>query len=75
MISANLVDVLILTDPIDTPWTNTTLYGVPGVLSYRNDTRYKPTILANESAAAFANAMDNMDLSISYDYAIAFMKY
>ena len=75
MISANLVDVLILTDPIDTPWTNTTLYGVPGVPFYVNKTRYNPTILATESAAAFANAMDNMDLSISYDYAIAFMKY
>ena len=75
MISANLVDVLILTDPIDTPWTNTTLYGVPGVLSYRNDTRYKPTILANESAAAFANVMNKINFPFSYDYAIAFMKY
>jgi hypothetical protein len=87
-IRINLVDVLILLDPIDTPWTNTTLYGVPGYpgdnnfncfhnnviicfsLVYRN----RSTILATESAGAFANAMNSMNLSISYDYAIAFMK-
>jgi hypothetical protein len=30
MIRVNLVNILILNDPIDTPWTNTTLFGVPG---------------------------------------------
>jgi hypothetical protein len=34
IIRVNLVNVLILVDPIDTPWTNTTLYGVPGVPFY-----------------------------------------
>jgi hypothetical protein len=86
-IRINLVDVLILLDPIDTPWTNTTLYGVPGYpgdnnfscfhnnviicfsyLVYRN----RSTILATESAGAFANAMNNLNLSLRYDYAIAF---
>ena len=47
MIRVNLVDVLIFVDPIDTPWTNTTLYGVPGVPF--NSSRNKPTILATES--------------------------
>jgi hypothetical protein len=88
MIRVNLVDVLIFVDPIDTPWTNTTLYGVPGYpgdnnfncfnnnvikcfsLVYRN----RPTILARKSTGAFANAMNRMNLSVSYDYAIAFMK-
>jgi hypothetical protein len=86
MIRVNLVDVLILLDPIDTPWTNTTLYGVSGYpgdnnfncfhnnviicfsLVYRN----RSTILATESAGAFANAMNNLNLSLRYDYAIAF---
>jgi hypothetical protein len=86
-IRINLVDLLILLDPNDTPWTNTTLYGVQGYpcdnfncfnnnvticfsLVYRN----RSTILATESSRAFANAMNSMNLSISYDYAIAFMK-
>ena len=71
MISANLVGVLILPDPIDTPWTNTTLYGVPGWPFNGN----RSTILATQSATSFANAMNSMNFSISYDYAIAFMKY
>ena len=90
IIRVNLVDVLIFVDPIDTPWTNTTLYGVPGypgdnnfilsnnffiiVYSIASVGRNKSTILATESAGAFANAMNSMNLSISYDYAIAFMK-
>jgi hypothetical protein len=83
-IRINLVNILILLDPA--PWTNTTLYGVPGYpcdnnfncfknsviicfsLVYRN----RSTILATESAGAFANAMNNMDIPFSYDYAIAF---
>jgi hypothetical protein len=36
-ITVNLIDVLILLDPIDTPWTNTTLYGVPGVPFYSDN--------------------------------------
>jgi hypothetical protein len=86
MIRVNLVDILIFVDPIDTPWTNTSLYGVPGYpgdnnfncfnnnvikcfsLVYRN----RPAILATESAEAFANAMNNLNLSLRYDYAIAF---
>jgi hypothetical protein len=47
IITVNLVNVLMLLDPIDTPWTNTTLYGVPGVPF--NSSRNKPTILATES--------------------------
>jgi hypothetical protein len=88
IIRVNLVDVLIFVDPIDTPWTNTTLYGVPGypgdnnfilsnnffIIVYSLVYRDRSTILATESAGAFANAMNNMNLSISYDYAIAFMK-
>ena len=70
MISAYLVNVLILADPADTPWTNTTLCGVPGVPTFKS----RSTILANLSATAFANAMNSMNLNISYDYAIAFMK-
>jgi hypothetical protein len=81
-----------LVDPIDTPWTNTTLYGVTGVPFYCDNnfnwannffiivyskasvSRNKSTILATESAGAFANAMNNMNLPYTYDYAIAFMK-
>jgi hypothetical protein len=86
----NLVDVLILLDSIDTPWTNTTLYGVPGSPGDNNfnffknnviifyslvyGSRNRSTILATESAGAFANALNNMNLSFTYDYAIAFMK-
>ena len=71
MVTANLINVLILPDPIDTPWINTTIYGVPGTPIHRN----RPTILASESAKAFADAMNNMNLSFSYDFAIAFTKY
>jgi hypothetical protein len=36
--------------------------------------RNRSTILATESSRAFANAMNSMNLSLSYDWAIAFMK-
>ena len=70
MIQSILIDVLIISDPSKTPWTNTSLVGDPQNQNFSG----KPPIFAAKSAEAFANAMQNMDLNYTYDYAVAIVK-
>ncbi len=48
--------------------------GVPGWYSYKNSTSYLPAVDANQSVNAFSNALNNMNISYSFDYAVAVMK-
>lgn len=66
MISVTLTNVLILNN---TPWTNSSLVSVSGYQVYNG----KRTVLSNTSWSLFANSMNNMNLSFTYDYAVAVM--
>ena len=71
MLTVSLANVLIFNDDSLTPWTNTTLCGIPGVYQYKT---YPPTISALCSVNEFANAINNLHLNFSFDYASAVMK-
>ncbi len=74
MLTISLANVLIINDDSLTPWTNTSIVGVPGWSSYLNSTKYLPAILTNASITAFANSLDNMNFDFQYDVAAAVMK-
>ena len=71
MLTVSLANVLIFNDDSLTPWTNTTLCGIPGVYKYKTN---PPTISAPCSVKEFANAINNLHLNFSFDYATAVMK-
>jgi hypothetical protein len=48
--------------------------GVPGWYSFKNSSSYLPAIDAIKSVNLFANSLNNMNLSFSFDYAVAVMK-
>jgi len=60
MIQLSLVDVLILEDPTNTPWTSSISQG--------------SKIYDDVATTAFAQAMENMSLNYTFDYAVAVMK-
>ena len=74
MITISLASVLIMNDDSLTPWTNTTLAGVPGWYSYNNNTGFLPAILSDTSVKIFADEINNMSLDFTFDYAVAIMK-
>jgi hypothetical protein len=48
--------------------------GVPGWYSFKNSSSNLPAIDAVKSVNSFANSLNNMNLSFSFDYAVAVMK-
>jgi hypothetical protein len=74
MLTISLASVLIINDDSLTPWTNTSIVGVPGWSSYTNSTKYLPAILSNAIVTAFANTLDKMNFDFQYDVAAAVMK-
>ena len=74
MLTISLANVLIINDDSLTPWTNTSLVGVPGWSSYLNSSAYLPAILSNASVTSFADSINKMALDLTYDYAVAVMK-
>ena len=74
MLTASLTNVLILNDDTLTPWTNTTLVGVPGWSSINNNSNYLPAILSSASVAQFADSINSMKFNFSFDYAVAILK-
>ena len=73
-ITTSLAKVLIITDESQTPWTNSSIVGVPGYPYYGVGSRYRSTAQANVSLNEFANSLKNMNLDFSYDYAVAVTK-
>lgn len=70
MITISLTNILIMTDTKSTPWTNSSLVGVPNNLIYNN----KPTADCKASSIEFINAINNLALPFTFDYAVAIMK-
>ena len=60
MIQLSLVDVLILEDPKKTPWTSSFSQG--------------SKIYDDVATIAFSQAMENISLNYTFDYAVAVMK-
>jgi hypothetical protein len=48
--------------------------GVPGWYSFNNSPSNLPAIDAIKSVNSFANSLNSMNLSYSFDYAVAVMK-
>ena len=73
-ITTSLAGLLILTGESQTPWTNSTIVGVPGNPYYGVGYLNRSTALVNVSLNEFANSLKNMNLDFSYDYAVAVTK-
>ena len=65
MIQISLVDVMILEDPTKTPWTSSQSLNSQGS---------RKKIYIDVAKTAFAQAMENMSLNYTFDYAVAVMK-
>ena len=65
MIQLSLVDVMILEDPTKTPWTSS---------QSSNKQGFRNKINGDVALLAFAQAMENMSLNYTFDYAVAVMK-
>ena len=48
--------------------------GVTGWSSYKNSPNNLPAVDATKSVNQFANALNNMNFSYSFDYAVGIMK-
>jgi hypothetical protein len=65
--------VYLFKDPSLTPWTNSSIVGVP---NYPVHGPYKkPTAVCDISLNEFSNSLSNMNLSFKFDYALGVMKY
>ncbi len=53
-----------------TPWTNTSIVGVPGIPIYNG----RSTVLANLSLAEFTSFMNNQSFSFTFDHAVGIME-
>ena len=73
-INVTMVGLLMFPNQADTPWTNANLVSVPGYPYYNNNPLNPPTCLMDRSVTLFANTMNSLSLSFSYDYAVAVMK-
>jgi hypothetical protein len=75
MLTVCLANVLIFNNVSLTPWTNISLVGVPGITYYNNNPRNGYAISASASINQFADAINNMTLNLTFDWAVAIMKY
>ena len=48
--------------------------GVPGWSSYKNNTSNLPAVDATKSVTEFANSLNNMSFSHSFDHAVGIIK-
>jgi hypothetical protein len=62
---------LIKKNPADTPWTNNSLVGVPGVPVWNG----RETLLSTTSYGTLASVMNKRTFPFQYDYAIAITRY
>ena len=69
-----MTSLLIFTNKNDTPWSNPKFVGVPGFPYYNNNPLNLPTCQNDISIRLFADAMNKMNFSFSYDYAAAIFK-
>ena len=53
-----------------TPWTISSLVGVPGIPIYGG----RETVLCNSSYQQFTNFMNNLSLPFTFDHAVAIME-
>lgn len=65
-----MAGLLVLPNPADTQWTNSSLVSVPGFPYYNN----LSTCVNDVSVRLFANTMSTLKLNISFDYAAAIVK-
>jgi hypothetical protein len=65
-----IIDFITTKDPVDTPWTNSSLVGAAGYLTYNG----KGTVLTNSSLASFTSVMNSRTFPFSFDHAVAVME-
>jgi len=70
-ISVKLANILVYTDPNDTPWTNSTAIGPPGIPIWNG----KGTVMTTTCTSSFISTMNNRTFPFSYDHAVAIMEY